>query len=542
VLEQVRCQPLERRLAIAERIRTLSDVTLPDLEWFNSDPCDRHATLDDGMRQNPPCQRCGIRFRRHQRVGVAWLFVRGHGLIADKMGLGKTAQAAGLIAMMKQAGELNRGRVIVVCRPAALDQWYQQMIRFLPRLVITTATGSRKHRVNKYLSGWEVLITGHQMFIKDLDLLDNFPTAAIVVDDVDPLRTRTSQTAYAVKRAARNADRTVVLTGTSLQKRLHELHSVLEPVGGLSVLGSETSFRRRFVREEHVKVYNRSAGRLVSTRKVVGYKNLDEFKAVVAPLVLRRTPDDLDSDADMPAIAPPNNVYLDLYPAQRDRYEELRRGVLKILKAEGASVKQAKAVAQWIYGAQICAGLVTLGEPDRPGTSVKLDWVQNTLVDGDLSDEKVVVFCQFTNTVKALMDRLANHGVDHVVIWGREPNAKTRAAAIAKFWNDPNCRVLVGTSAIEQSLNLQNARHLINVDQIMNAARMAQLAGRICRLGSAHRTVYVHNLLAADSQEDSYLDLLAREQGLSDFIWDEASTLYEALSPMALLELVGGRR
>jgi SNF2 family DNA or RNA helicase len=100
--------------------------------------------------------------------------------------------------------------------------------------------------------------------------------------------------------------------------------------------------------------------------------------------------------------------------------------------------------------------------------------------------------------------------------------------------------VLVGTAAIEQGLNLQIARHLICVDQIMNPARMQQLAGRIKRVGSAYKTVYVHNLLTLNTQEEGYLDLLMREQALADHIWSESNQLYEALSPLALLQLVGG--
>lgn len=531
--------PDDKRQAAADRIRTMSDFALPALEWFNSAPCDRHASLDEGQAQIPPCRRCGIRLRKHQRVGAAWLYMRGRGLIADQVGTGKTAQAAGLTALLKQNGELDTGRVIVVVRPSVLPQWHDELNRFLPRLSIAAATGTRQARINKYLVPWEILLVGYQMFVKDIDLLTNFPVTALVADDIDALRNRSNQTAYAIKRLARQAQRTVVLTGTPLQKRLHELHSILEVVGGLDILGSESSFRRRFVREEMVKLYNPRAGRMVNKREVIGYKNLDEFKAIVAPLVLRRTPADID-DVDLPVISP-HNVYLELHPAQRDRYEQLRRGVLRIIKAEGAKVKQAKAVAQFLYGAQICAGLATLGEPDGPGTSAKLDWVLNALT-GDLVDEKVVVFCQFTNTVQALMDRLANAEIGHGVIWGRQADKEIRRNTVRRFWDDPRCRVLVGTSAIEQGLNLQVSRHLINVDQLMNPARMQQLAGRIRRDGSAYKTVYVHNLLARGTQEEGYLDVLEREQALADHVWNESNQLYEALSPLALLQLIGRSR
>lgn len=538
MLVSVATLPVQTRLAAADRIRTAGDFILPELEWFNSGPCERHASVADGMAQVPPCRRCGIKFRKHQRVGIAWLYMRGKGLIADQVGTGKSAQAAGLVACCKQVGELDDQRVILIARPAALPQWCAELQRFLPKMLVTSATGTRKQRIEKYLSTWDILVTGYQMFINDHELLENFPIAVTVVDDVDPLRTHTSQTAYAIKRLARRSPRVVILTGTPLQKRLHELHSVLEPIGGLELLGSQTAFRRRYVREELVRVYNPHAGKMVTTRKTVGYKNLDEFVAAISPLTLRRTPDQID-DVDLPVISP-HNVYLDLHPAQAERYAELRKGVLKIYKEDGARVKRTKAAAQFRYGAQICAGLCALGEPDRPGTSSKLDWVQNALVDGDLSDEKVVVFAYFTATVEALMRRLSKAGVGHVVIWGRDANKDHRAKALAQFWDDPNCRVLIGTEAIEQSLNLQVSRHLINLDQLMNAARMSQLAGRIRRDGSAYKTVYVHNLLARGTQEDGYMDLLNREQALADHVWQESSELFEALSPLALLQLVGG--
>lgn len=541
MLPDVRSLSTDRRHTMADRVRTLDDFTLPDLDWFNSAPCERHPTLADGQAQIPPCRRCGIAFRKHQRIGIAWLYLRGKGLIADQVGSGKTGQAAGLIALMKQVGELDGPRVVIIVRPSVLGQWYDELNRFLPDLAVTIASGTAAARIDRYLESWDILLIGFQMFVKDAERLHHFNVGAVIVDDIDALRNRANQTAYAIKRLARAAARVVVLTGTPLQKRLPELHSVLEPVGGLALLGSETAFRRRFVREELHKVYNARLGRIVVKKKIVGYRNLDEFKTLIAPLALRRTAADID-DVDLPVIAPPNNVYLDLYPAQRERYEQLRQGVMKIIKAEGARVKHTRAVAQFVYGAQICAGLTALGEPDRPGTSIKLDWVENIIVDGDLSEEKVVVFAQFTNTVAALAARLTAAGVGHAVIWGRDTDKDARRQATTRFWDDPDCRVLIGTSAIEQGLNLQVARHLINIDQLMNPARMQQLAGRIRRDGSAHKTVYIHNLLARATQEEGYLDVLAREQALADHVWNESNQLYERLNPLALLHLIGRSR
>jgi SNF2 family DNA or RNA helicase len=524
----------ESRKEAAWKLRNSKNFNLPELKYFNYSPCPKHDSLDI------KCLDCGVLPRKHQKVGIGWLYLVKKGMIGDSVGTGKTVQAAGLIASLKESGELNNYRLLVVCRPGAVPQWYSQLNRFLTDVNVTVATGSKKKRIERYMAPWDVLLMGYQMLIRDADKLSSsFNIGAIIVDDVDALRNFDTQTAVTINRIAKDAERAVVMSGTPLQKRLDDLHSYLSPVGGSEVLGSRNIFRRRFVREELVTVTSETGAKSIS-KKVRGYKSLDEFKELIAPMVLRRTADDID-DVDLPAIQP-SNIFLDPYEAQRVKYQELKKGVLRIISEEGEQVKRAVAIAKFLYGAQICTGLCAIGEPDLPGTSVKLDWLERTLVDGDLSDEKVVVFVNFKNTIRALQNRLDNHGVGYETIWGEVTNKQARFEAQDRFWRNDNQRVLIGTTAIEQSLNLQIARHLVNVDMILNPARMEQLAGRIRRDGSSYKTVYVHNLLTSGTQEEGYLPLLEREQALIDHIWDGRSELFEQLSPLALLQLVGNTR
>ena len=73
---------------------------------------------------------------------------------------------------------------------------------------------------------------------------------------------------------------------------------------------------------------------------------------------------------------------------------------------------------------------------------------------------------------------------------------------------------------------------------ILNPARMTQLAGRISRDGSHHKTVYVHNLLTRDTQEENYLAVLEREQALLDSVWGTTNELFRQLSGLELLNLI----
>lgn len=527
--------PHSKRMAVANKIRTVKDFQLPDLKYFNSSPCSEHENLD------PTCQQCGVVFRKHQRVGIAWLFTAGAGLLADSVGTGKTIQAAGTTALIKESGKLDAGgKILVVCRPSAVPQWNMQLNRLLKDVKVIVADGTKAKRIEKYHdASWEICVMGYQMLINDLERLDNFEIEGLFVDDVDPLRNGDTSTAYAINRISRYTSHKYILTGTPLQKRLHDLYHVLQPLNVRDILGSPMAFERRYVQKDLVSEVS-STGNITTKRKVTGYKHLPEFKEKIAHLTLRRTADDID-DVDLPAVIP-SNVFLEPYAAQMTKYRELQQGVLSIIRDQGAEVKQATAIAKFLYGAQICGGLAMLGENDGPGTSVKLDWVEEKLVDGDLSDEKTVVFINFRNGVRALQARLNRAGVGYATIWGETKNNAARFEEQQRFWNDPACKVMIGTTSIEQSLNLQVARHLINVDMIMNPSRMEQLAGRIRRDGSKYRSVYVHNLLTVGTQEERYLPALKREQALIDYVWDSKSELFEALSPLELLTMIGGAR
>lgn len=562
----------EQRERIAWAIHEAPDWELPNLSAWNYSLCRVHARgwentiVKDGeeisyteyTKPKPGCRSCGIHPHSHQRISICWLYFRKKALLADTPGSGKTTSAGGLVAMLIETGELSlfrdrsdafggMGRVLIVPRSPALHQWRKELLRMIPSLNVLVAEGTRKQRIQMYQQPWQVLLIGPEMFQNDADLLERFDYSLVLTDDIDPLRNRETKTSYHLDRiGARGTeglspgtDRYVIMTGTPLQKRLQELHCVLDGIGGIQALGNYETFLKRHVRTETVEDFNRSTGRSERREQVVGYRNLGHVIRQIAPMYLRRTADDL-KDVNLPAIMP-NDVMLELYPRQREKYRELQRGVLQILREEGdVQTKRPEALAKLHYGAAICAGLAALGEEDVPGSSVKMDWLMHHLTEGSLQDEKVVVFARLKNSIRALQRRLEAQGIGYVTVWGEENDKNKRAESQERFWEDSNCRVLLGTTAIEQSLNLQVSRHLVNIDMILNPARMEQLAGRIRRDGSAYSHVFVHNLLTVNTQEERYLPLLEREAALASHIWGEESQLFAALSPLELLNLISG--
>lgn len=554
------------REAIAERIRIAPDFNLPELDSWNTSLCRKHRMgwveeyFEDGEdkkrivmdRPMPGCRECAIVFRKHQRISIAWLYFKKHALLADTMGSGKTTSAGGLLAMMKQTGELadkhiitngqpGRGRALIIPRSPALRQWQRELHRMMPTLNTQLAVGNRAQRKLMYAQPWEVLLIGPQMLVNDLPmLLENHKQfSAVITDDIDLMRNMNNQAYDAIEKAAARADRVVIMTGTPLQKRLNELYAQIHPIGGEKLFGQLKEFEAAHMRDDTIAERHPKSGLITGYHKTKVYINMDRMKQKIRPLYMRRTAADLD-DVDLPAINS-EDVLLELYPEQRKAYHELQQGVVQLVKDGHLQQKAVHVRAKLIYGAQICAGLASLGQDDGPMTSVKMDWVMDAIKPGgDLGREKVVIFAQYKNTIRALHRRFDGHDIGYATVWGENRNHAERDAEVERFWQDPDCRVLIGTQAIEQSLNLQVARHLINLDMIMNPARMEQLAGRIRRDGSAFKHVFVHNLLTVDTQEERYLPLLEREAALAGYVWGEESELFDKLSPMMMAQLITG--
>lgn len=577
---------------------------ISQLTYFNTGPCLKHATGQPGEGPLPSCPDCGISLRRHQRTGAAWLWFAMKGLLADSCGLGKTAQVAAVLAMGLQTGELGPlNRAVVVCQAAAVRQWTRELRRLVPALQVVSADGDPAQRMAAYLGPWDVVVISGRTLSPagkpgkrgyrdgDVERLRQFPVGVVVYDDLDEMRNGSTRTAWAVKRLAENAPRVYGCHATPLQKRLVELYHFLEPVGGKEALGTLTRFRQAYVTrsrlliwisvaratpaeknawarkkgwasygallgqalaDRHASLLTTEAVQLVGSvqshrarlqRAVwkdagVSELRLPEFKAKIAPLILRRTVRDLD-DVQLPAVQS-NEVWLDLLPDQQRRYAELSRGILTRLRDTGTEITRVQAQVAYTRARQICSGLAALD--DGNDVSVKLDWAVNQIT-GDFAEDKVVCFVYFRDNVRALSDRLTAEGVDHVLLWSEETDPAERDRRIQRFTNDPGCRVVIGTTTMERSLNLQAANHLIAIDTIANPARMTQILGRVRRLGSRYSMVIFHQLLARGTFEEDLLEMLRGEQQLANSVWDDEGELFSSssMSPRQLMQMVARR-
>ena len=100
---------------------------------------------------------------------------------------------------------------------------------------------------------------------------------------------------------------------------------------------------------------------------------------------------------------------------------------------------------------------------------------------------------------------------------------------------DGEIKILVGTDAASEGLNLQRLGTLINLDLPWNPTRLEQRKGRIQRIGQKRDTVYVFNMRYRDSIEDRVHQMLAtRLKHIHDLFGQIPDTLEAAWIATAL--------
>ena len=270
-----------------------------------------------------------------------------------------------------------------------------------------------------------------------------------------------------------------------------------------------------------------------SKKQIVGYKNLAEFQRIIDPFFLRRSIADVEDE--LPELLVLKHWGF-LLPAQRSIYEELRKGTVQLL-CNGKRREARKNIhsMQMVVNSTAALGV----EADH---SWKLDWLMSELhkdasgLGGSMANDKVVIFAQHKATIGVIANRLKEAGVGYVIMTS-DNNKEERQVFRKRFWDDPTCQVMIGTTAIECSANLHCARFLVAVDSLPNPQRVEQLVGRIRRTGSEHKTVVFVMLLTNETFEEKLHKRLEKRQATVDRVFVESSDLFDALSDLELTQL-----
>ncbi|MHB1868152.1 MAG: C-terminal helicase domain-containing protein, partial [Nitrososphaerales archaeon] len=159
----------------------------------------------------------------------------------------------------------------------------------------------------------------------------------------------------------------------------------------------------------------------------------------------------------------------------------------------------------------------------------------------------ILIFSQYAATVNYLYRRLANEHalkVPLMVVTGEECRDKDgkfsdKTDIVREFQKEGG--ILISTDVLSAGQNLQNAQYVANYDFPWNPVVLIQRIGRIDRMGSDHKKVFVINVLPKNGDPDDpksiehFLGLMKklyqRLEAIRQTIGIDASTLGEKAEP-----------
>jgi len=424
----------------------------------------------------------------YQCAGTLFAARTGRCLIADDMGLGKTIEAIAAAEILARVRGLER--VLVISPTSLKHQWKREVERFSDREAVVVE-GLLPRRAQLYEADAFYKLTNYDVVYRDLELIRRWRPELIILDEAQRIKNWKTRTAQTVKQL--ESEYAFVLTGTPLENRLEELHSIVEFVDRFR-LGPMFRF---LAEHQHVD----------ETGRVVGYRRLSKISETLQPILIRRTKQEV-----LPELPErmEKRLFVPMTDEQMQHHEENREIVARIVAKWRryhflSEADQRRLMIALQNMRMACDSTYLLDKKTDFG--VKADEVIDLLSDMlEEPDAKVVVFSQWVRMHELVVRRLASRKWDHVMFYGGVPGPR-RKNLIQRFREDPGCRLFLSTDAGGVGLNLQHANAVVNLDQPWNPAVLEQRIGRVHRLGQ-HRPVRVVHLIAQGTIEEGMLAIL----------------------------------
>lgn len=403
----------------------------------------------------------------YQPAGVRHLVTKTSALLADDMGLGKTRQAIVAADIISRAVRRDTGRavVLVVCPAGLVVNWSREIAAVDAQARISMQGFDEE-------ASWVVI--GYSRLEEVLPYAERF--VVMLVDEAHFLKEVSSQRTRAAFDVGANIAYRYLLTATPILNREGEIHSLLRlsghPLGDVPL-------------REFEKQY---AGNPAFRR---------ELKHRVGEWMLRRTKD----------------------------------GVLRHLKGKQRQVVYlgGDAVARARYNAVARDGslqpLQKINKLRRILEEIKIDLILGTLLDLG-GDDKAIVFCEFTQTVADLKNRLAQAGFKSATLVGGDGLTR-RQRSVDAFQDDPEVRFFLTTTAAGGvGWNLTAANYVFFASLPWTGALKNQAEDRAYRNGQL-RMVVVKIPLMEGTIDDALWELLRYKETLAAEIMDESGDVLQ---------------
>ena len=450
----------------------------------------------------------------YQLDGIAFAVGAGRAILADDMGLGKTIQGIGTAELLSKYANVES--VLVVCPATLKSQWASEISRFCNR-THNIVMGSASERAEQYTDSAFFKIANYEQIMRDEAIVSEIDWDLIILDEGQRIKNWESKTTRTFQKL--KSKFALVLSGTPLENRLEELYTVIKFVDNQR-LGPAYQFfhRHRMVND---------------IGKTAGYKNLDQLRETLKPILLRRT-----RASVMQELPERTTEIVRIRPTS----EQLDLSEIHVAKAARIAAKayltemDLLLLQKHLLMARMACDSTFLVDKQSPGFSSKLDTLDELLEQlADEASRKIILFSEWTTMLNLIEPLLKKHGILFVRLDGKVPQ-KNRQQIVHEFQHNANCRAIIMSNAGSVGLNLQAANTVINVDLPWNPAVLEQRIARAHRMGQKN-PVHVLMLVTEGTIEERMLNTLALKHDLAMAALDVESDVSEVKLESGMEEL-----
>ena len=442
----------------------------------------------------------------YQWLGIQRLLKTPYAILGDETGLGKTIQAVYTYTFFKN--KYPAVPCIVFVEKSTVYQWEEEFKKFTQDLDIEVITATTHKNVDKRVAAFrnskaDVIITTYSITrvrgtkdpatnkLQKITPANNPILMAIrykcqdegffIYDEPNVFKNVSTQVHQNIRYLQRYACKIIGLTAMVFENCLEEAYGVVKNI-------STDTFRTKDLFYQQYCIYWMPNSH---TKVVTGYKNLDHFKRAMSPIHIRRTYDD---------------------PLVQQAIPETRDFIRRVYLDASHSSLVADAMDNFITtstGEQIeLSDLTSLVFQQRLVNDPRFvdDSLEPTkllqvfeFVEGDLANDRVIVFSRFKETINALHEifrqNLSVKRLKSVARITGDESAEVRKRSQDMYNKITNGIILMTTAGVK-GLNLQAGRILVLVDSPWGYGTDHQLLGRIKRTGSTYSHVLRYRFLA----------------------------------------------
>lgn len=457
----------------------------------------------------------------HQIDGVRFGLSKEKFLLCDDQGLGKTKQIIDFVGCLSVENPIKK--VLIICGVNSLKYNWQSEIGIHSNEK-GWVLGTRYRKNGNAFEGSTA---------DKIEDLDNLPDCKYIITNIETLRAgakKVNKTKYefpvAEKIAKLCKDGVFSIIAfdechksknpTSLQSRAMSLlnskymvamsgtplmNNPLDLYFPLSWLGYEEHSFYQF--KQHYCTFGGWGG-----TEVVGYKNLDEIRAKMDKIMIRRL--------KMEVLDLPEKIhqveYVDMLPKQKVIYNEVEAGIRSEIHKMTFSNNPLSMLIR-LRQATGYTGIIS----DTVKESAKLDRMEELVEELAESGKKCIIFSNWSNMTEIAKERLAKYNPAYIT---GDTKADERMAQVNRFQNDDKCKVIIGTiGAMGTGLTLTAAQTVIFLDSPWNRALKDQAEDRAHRIGT-QGTVNIITICCKGTIDERIEDIVYRKGLISDALVD----------------------